>query len=68
MPTQEFNHQGVCQLPRHPKAKQPVKQDLAELGIPVDLESKSKGCFKNTVKNKARKFAFFKFLDKKESH
>ena len=48
-----------------------VKEDLTDFGFPVDLEyleGKSVNWFKHEVKKKAKEFAFFSFLEKKEIH
>ena len=42
---------------------QQVKMDLTDFDRPTDLEA-----FKAKVKRKSREFAFFSFLEKKESH
>ena len=48
-----------------------VKLDLKDLDISEDLQwikSKSSGWFKNHVRRKVREFAFYQFLEEKESH
>ena len=50
---------------------QQVKMDLTDFDLPTDLEELkqiSVGSFKAKVKRKSREFAFFSFLEKKESH
>ena len=48
-----------------------VKNDLADVGLPEDLElikSKSNYSFKTLVKIKIKEYAFFNYLEKKASH
>ena len=68
-------HKFVLAQWRHSSIKQDwtqqVKSDLEDFSISNDLQwikSKSSGWFKNLVKRKVKEFAFFEFLEKKESH
>ena len=58
----------------HPTANdwtEQAKQDLIDFGLNLDLDcisSKSKWSFKNLIKIKAKEYAFYSFLEKKEAH
>ena len=65
-----FRMQWKYPAPKNEWTEQ-VKADLSDFGFPVDLEyleGKSVNWFKNEVKKKAKEFAFFSFLEKKEIH
>ena len=48
-----------------------AKSDLSDVGLTLDLEfikSKSEYSFKTMIKKRIKEYAFYKFLEKKESH